>query len=457
MKGTAKAVNQDVFRAYDIRGIYPSDINEELAESVGRALGKFMGKPKKVLVGMDVRVSSPALVKRLIEGILSQDLEILYAGIIPTPVLYFAISHYKLDGGISVTASHNPPEWNGFKICKEDAHVIGLGSGLEKIRDLINSGSLGGNGSGIMEDRSGSITNEYLEFVSGKIGMLNGLKVGIDPGNGAYSIIAAETFRKKGAEVFPINDTPDGRFPSRSPEPKESTVSGLMELVRSRGLDMGIAFDGDGDRVLFVTDTGSVISIDTVLALLVKAYLKKGEKVAYEVSVSSAVEDAVREKEGIPILSKVGHSHLKDHMKYENCRFGGEISGHMYFQEVYGGDDALFAALKVAELLVKSGKSLSELGAGMPRYVKASEELRAADSKKFRAMDMIAARLSEDKRNRIVTVDGIKVITPKGWYVLRVSNTTSCIRCTAEARNEKDLKELLETARGEFSRAYNKL
>ena len=445
-------LNEQIFRSYDIRGIYPNDIDENLAGLVGMAFGELIGSRKKVLVGMDVRVSSKGLADSLIKGILNEGLDIVYAGVIPTPLLYFAISHYGLDGGITVSASHNPAEWNGFKICRKDAYVIGLGTGLEKIREMVGKGKFDDKEEGKIEDRSSMIVKEYLDILSGKIDRLDGLRIGIDPGNGAYSKLATETFYRKGAEVHAINDVPDGRFPNRSPEPNPSTITELINLVKTNGLDLGIAFDGDGDRVLFVTEKGEVIGGDTALALLVKGYLKKGEKVAYEPSCSSAIEDGITEAGGIPLLTKVGHSHFKEKMKMENARFGGEISGHMYFQETYGADDGLFSAMKMAELLCRRKVGFSVLVNQLPKYIKAYEEFDADDKKKFNIIDAMSKSLS-GKGYRIIDIDGVKIVTENGWLLARASNTGPKIRMSAEAKTEERVKQLLEIGRAELKDA----
>ncbi|MEM3839190.1 MAG: phosphomannomutase/phosphoglucomutase [Candidatus Micrarchaeaceae archaeon] len=445
-------INESIFRSYDIRGIYPNDINEQLAERIGKAFGSYIGKGKSVLVGRDVRLSSPSLSESLIKGLLSADMHIVYAGVIPSPLLYFAISHYKLDGGITVSASHNPPEWNGFKVCRENAHVIGLGSGLEIIREMVKKNRFKSGNQGKFEDKSSVITSTYLDFLGKSIGALKGLRIGIDPGNGAYSAIASSLFMKKGAQVYSINDAPDGSFPSRSPEPTEASIKELVRLVKGNSLDLGVAFDGDGDRVLFVTDSCKVVGGDIMLALLVKECLKEGEKVAYEVSCSSAVEDMINEKRGIPVLTKVGHSYMKESMKKEGCRFGGEISGHMYFKETYGGDDGLFAALKVSEMLSKSGKKLSKLLDALPHYENMSFEFRIDDNAKQQVMDRITERLKGSSA-QVSTFEGIKVRTPLGWYLLRVSNTTPMIRCRVEAKTTADAEKLLETAKEELEAA----
>ena len=238
----ALKLNENIFRSYDIRGIYGKDIDEHLAEQIGMAFGELIGSGKKVLVGRDVRVSSPSLSKSLIKGVMSQGLDIVYAGVIPTPLLYFAISHYKLDGGITVSASHNPAEWNGFKVCRKDAYVVGLGTGLEIMREGIKRNAFINGKTGSMTDMSQKITREYLDVLAEKIGSLSDLKVGIDPGNGAYSGLATEIFRRKGAHVHAINDVPDGRFPSRSPEPNPTTIKELVGLVKSKGHSMHIDY-----------------------------------------------------------------------------------------------------------------------------------------------------------------------------------------------------------------------
>ncbi len=450
----AVKVNDNIFRSYDIRGIYPKDIDEDLAERIGKAFGVFIGAGKTVLVGRDVRVSSPRLAENLINGVLSEGLDIVYAGLIPTPLLYFAVSHYKLDGGITVSASHNPPEWNGFKVCRKDAYVVGLGTGLEEIREMVKRDEFRSMGKGKMVDRSEEIRKEYLNFLSAKIGSLNGLRIGIDPGNGAYSEVATSTLRKKGAVVCAINDVPDGRFPHRSPEPNPSTIKELITIVKSEKLDLGVAFDGDGDRVLFVTDTGEVIGGDTVLALLVKEYLKKGEKVVYEPTCSSAVEDEIKATGGVPVLSKVGHSHFKESMKTGKARFGGEISGHMYFQEAYGADDGLFGAMKVADMLVKSKKKFSELIKQLPKYVKSYEEIDADDRRKFRIIEEVGKRFA-GKGYRIIDIDGVKVVTEDGWFIVRASNTTPKIKMAAEAKTKKRLQQLLEMSKAELEAAMS--
>ncbi len=448
-------MNENIFRAYDIRGIYPKEIDEEFAERLGRAYGKYIGPGKKVVVGRDLRVSGEGLSKSLAKGILSTGVDITDAGEVPTPLLSFAVPYYGLAGGVAVSASHNPPEWNGFKMFKEDAYVISLGTGLETLKEMVKLNSFQKVKNGTITDKSKEIMKDYLGFLSGKVEGLEGLAVGIDPGNGSYSGIATETLGKKGAVVTSINDTPDGTFPSRSPEPKQSSITGLISLVKEAGLDMGVAFDADGDRSLFVTDTGTVVQGDLLMALLVKEYLKKGEKVAYEVSCSKVVEDMIKEKGGVPILTRVGYTNLRESMKRKGCRFGCEISGHVYFAEIYGSDDGLFTALKTAEMLAKSSKSFSELLAGLPKYVDKYEEFQVNDAVKQKVMDSITTELKKAGAD-VDTFEGTKVRTPKGWYLLRMSNTSPLIRCRAEAKDNVEAEMLLSLAKEQLEAAIKR-
>ncbi|MCL4364762.1 phosphomannomutase/phosphoglucomutase [Candidatus Marsarchaeota archaeon] len=449
----ADQINSSIFRAYDIRGIYPKDIDEKVAGRIGRAFAEYIGVGKRVLEGRDVRESSPTLSDSVVKAVLESGVDITYAGVVPTPLLGFAVSRYGVDGGIMVSASHNPPEWNGFKMYRKDGYVIGGSSGMEEIRKLAEGNSFAADRpAGRIEDKSTEIRNAYMEFLLSRVGSMEGLKVGIDPGNGAYSGMASQLFTRKGAEVHAINDVADGRFPSRSPEPSPSTIIQLVELVKSDGLDIGVAFDGDGDRVLFVTGRGDVLGGDIVLALLIRQYVRAGEKVAYEVSCSKAVEDVLEERRGVPVLTKVGHSFFKDAMKRGGCTLGGEISGHMYFNEIYGNDDGLFAALKVAGMVAGSGKSLSDLAALIPRYVKISMEFRVDDNRKFRVVERIRDSVSRNGYE-IIDIDGVKAVTEDGWFVIRASNTGPMIKMTAEARDKKRLEELAAMARGEFEKA----
>jgi phosphomannomutase len=251
--------------------------------------------------------------------------------------------------------------------------------------------------------------------------------------------------RRAGLEVLAINDVRDGTFPSRSPEPKPDNITELVKLVKENKLDLGVAFDGDADRSILVDDKGEVVRGDVTLALLVKNYLKPGEKTVYEVTCSDAVAEVAKARRGMSVMTRVGRSFIADKMVEEDGIFGGEISGHLFFKDTYYLDDALFAVLKVAQLVSDSGKRLSTLREELPKYYKYHGEFEVDDRLKFKVVEKLARDLRATG-NKIVEIDGIKVIGPKGWYLFRVSNTTPLVRIAAEARTERDLLRLSKAA-----------
>lgn len=444
-------INPGIFKAYDIRGIYNKDLNSDTAIRIGRAFGSYIGKGKRVAIGMDVRISSQGLRDQALKGILEQGVNVLDLGMVPTPLLYFAILNYKLDGGFMVTASHNPPEWNGFKLYGEMGRAIGLGFGLEKIMKLCEH-SYVSKSTGNLENKRDDAVASYKKFLLSKIKIRNEVRMAIDPGNGCFSNLAYDILNHAGADVIAINDIPDGKFPSRSPEPKEETISQLRNLVKNEGLDFGVAFDSDGDRAVFVDEYGSVLAGDAALAILLKGYLKKGDKVVYEVSCSGAVEDVIKEAGAKPLLSRVGRSFIADRMVKEGAVMGGERSGHMFFSEINMADDALFAGLKMAELLSSKQEGLSGLVAQLPKYENAAKELKLEEKIKFRIVEILKKSLAEKEKN-LITIDGIKVVRDDGWFLLRASNTSPIIRLTAESKTRRGLDQLMLFAVEEFEKA----
>lgn len=445
-------IKDDVFRAYDIRGIYPRDIDADFARLAAKAYALFI-KGNTVAVSMDVRLSNEKLARPFIDGLLESGLDVWFIGVAPTPLLYFAVAHYKLDGGAAVSASHNPPEWNGFKLCGKQAKVLGLGEGLEKIRDLMREGRFAAaKRKGELMDKEREVKEEYERFVKSKISIGRKLRIGVDPGNGASSGFASGILSRMGMEVAAISDNPNGRFPSRNPEPKPDTLGGLQELVKDNKLDFGVAFDGDGDRAIFVDDRGEVFYGDKILALFVDSMLRPGDKVVYDVSCSDAVADVVDRKGGIPLVTRVGHSAIEARMLDEDARIGGELSGHIYFRETYHYDDAFFAAAWMAKLVADSKDSLSALLSKLPRYRNAVREFEVADSKKFKVIEQIRKNLKAN-RVRTINLDGVKAITEDGWFIIRASNTTPKIKVVAEAKSKKRLTQLLEVAKNKLDEA----
>ncbi len=452
----AKAkLDEAIFKAYDIRGIYPSQIDEGTALAVGCAFGRYIGKGKKVAACMDVRLSSPSLHKNFLEGFSDSEPKLVDIGVAPTPVAYFAWNYYGFEAGVMITASHNPKEYNGFKFWDRKGWVS-MESGLGKIKEMATSGTKCNSRKMNIEERHLQTLDDYGRFVLSKAKVKKGIKIAIDPGNGSYCNLARKILEKAGVEVVEINGSPDGNFPGRAPEPKQESLGELISIVTDGGLDFGIGYDADGDRGIFVDSRGRVLRGDFALAIFVANMLKGGSKVVYDVSCSDAVIDVVKKAGGVPVVTKVGRTYILAAMAREKAALGGEISGHMYFADAYYGDDPLFATMKMAGILSSKGKSLSQLVDELPRYETVALELHAEDSVKFRIVELLTKELSE-QGDEVITIDGIKVVTGKGWFIMRASNTTPIIRLIAEAKSKKELDALVDYAKAKFEKAYNKL
>ena len=448
--------DQSIFKAYDIRGTYPEQINGNVAYGIGQTFCRLVGNGSRVCIARDVRLSGPELRENLLAGLSGSSLEISEIGVVPTPVIYFALVKYGFDGGIMITASHNPPEWNGFKIYGKSGAPIGMGSGLEKMRDTVfKLAPVAKLEPAATKDISQKVLRAYLGSLLNNSSMKCDLSVGIDPGNGSYSKIAAKAFRKKGIEVHAINNTPDGSFPSRPPEPKPEALSALKDLVIEKGLDFGIAFDADGDRGIFVDGKGQVLRGDVAFAVFAMQMLKKGDKAVFEVSCTDAVREAILANGGVPVMVPVGRTNMLAAMSGEKARIGGEISGHTYFSETFGGDDALFSGLKMADLISESGESLTKLLSRINRYELTSMEIDVDEEAKFMIISKIKEKFSKDKN--AIAIDGIKVRSTNGWFLLRASNTSSKIRLLAEAKTKAGLESLLKEAKAELHAAIGSL
>lgn len=441
-------IPESIFRAYDIRGVYGKDLTEEVSMDIGRAFGTYLGgKGKEIVAGRDVRLSGNILKSAFVRGVLSTGCHVQDIGIVPTPVLYFTIVRHEKDGGVMVTASHNPPEWNGFKLCRERGLLIAQGMGMEEIKEITVAerfrfgppGKLG---------RYDRALSEYSNFVASKIEMERKLRVAMDLGNGSCTLIAPELFRNLDLEVVALNTEPDGNFPAHLPEPTEEALDELKKIVVREGADFGVGYDGDGDRALFIDEKGRIVPGDTALVILARPYLerRRGAKVVYEVSCSSSVEEMIRAYGGVPVVSRVGHAYIMDKMIQEEALLGGEVSSHIYFADVYGFDDAVYASLKMAELLSKTDRKLSEIVDSIPRYPSTPvRNYDCPDEKKFKVVEKIKEEIKK-KGYKINTIDGVKVIEQNGWFLVRASNTLPQIRMVAEAKSEAELKRLTSLA-----------
>ena len=435
----------EIFRAYDIRGVYGVDLNEDLAKAVGLAYGTMLGNRGKVVVGRDVRLSGEALASSAAEGLAEAGCDVVDIGLVSTPMSYYAVVHLDADGGIQVTASHNPPEWNGFKLIKRGGETLSAGAGMEELRDMVLEGRFRrGERRGRIEKVD--ILESYVEFITSKVKLERPLRIAVDYSNGATAIPFPKIAERVGLEVEALNDVPDGRFPGHLPEPREDTLKDLQEFVVKRGVDFGAGFDGDGDRVVFVDDRGRIISGDIALAIFVKHLEKKG-KVIFDVSSSSALREIIVEKGCEPVEMRVGRAFLLNAVRELKAVMGGEKSDHFYFPELWGFDDACYAVLKMAEIVVKRGKRLSELVDEIPHYPSIPiTTFTCPDELKARVVEQIA-RHYESLGVKVSRIDGVKAYFDDGWVLVRPSNTMPQIKMTAEAKTEERLKEIVDEAR----------
>ena len=397
-------------------------------------------------MGKDVRYSSEPLAYALTKGMLQGGLNVEDIGTVTTPLLNFASVHYGKTGGVMVTASHNPPEWNGFKIWLKTGFVS-MGMGMEELRDLALQGKFESVSPGKFI-RNLNAVSDYERYVAESISIERKLKIVADPGNGSCSFLTPSIFEKVGIDAVAINAEPDGAFPAHPPEPSEETLDEVKQLVLERKADFGVGFDGDGDRVVFVDDKGRIVPGTSIFVLLAEDYLKRkaGAPVVYEVSCSMIIEEIIRDYGGKPVLSRVGHTYIVDKMLREKAVFGGETSGHLYFMELYGFDDAIYAALKVAEILSRRDEKLSEIVDSMPGYPRIpGKKFECPDEMKFQIVDELSREFKE-MGCETLTIDGVKVIEDEGWFLIRASNTQPLIRLTVEAKDESSLKKLASLA-----------
>lgn len=443
-------MNQEIFREYDIRGIAATDLKTEDIELIGKAYGTLIHNSggETVIVGNDNRESSPRILEALKKGILSTGINIIYIGEIPTPLLYYAVHKLDADGGISVTASHNPPKFNGFKVMIGKEAIFG--EKIKEIGKLAESGKFV-SGKGSYEEKS--LDETYLEEIVSIVKISRKPKFVIDAGNGMASEIAPKLFEKLGLNPTCLFCEKDSRFPNHIADPtQEKNMKDLREKVLEEKAEFGIAFDGDVDRIGVVDEQGTLIFGDKLLGVFAKDVLQRnpGGKVIFEVKCSQALEEWIKENNGIPIMWKTGHSLIKAKMKEEKAVLAGEMSGHMFFTENwYGFDDALLAAAKLIEIISKSGKKVSEIINEMPSYV-SSPELRVdcEDKKKESVVKKMTEKYKE-KYPESVTIDGIRIKMENGWALVRKSNTQPKIILRFEAKNNEELDKIMQLIKPE--------
>jgi len=449
-----------VFRAYDIRGVFGEDLTPELALKIGMAFGSFLEGKLEVVVGWDSRLTSPILRDCVMAGLASTGCDCLDVGLIPTPVLYFSSIHYGEKAGVMVTASHNPPQYNGFKLCKGGISYS-YETGISLVENLIKSQNFR-----LVEwDKTGKIgykevLSDYIEYVTKNRVLDKKIKVVVDAGNGTCGF-TEKIFRILGCEVKVLFGEPDGRFPNHLPDPlKEETLETLRRKVVEEKADVGIAFDGDGDRVGFVDDKGQIVRGDMAFMLFAEETLKRypNSKIIFNVLGSKALFEYIRVLGGNPIMTRVGHSYIHEALLKENAVLAGEISGHFYFgKEYYGFDDGVFAAIKMVELLSRKNQKLSELATKLPKYFSSPEiRLKCPDDKKFKVVEVLKEKF-EKEGFRLITIDGVRVEFEDGWGLVRASNTEPALVLRFEAKTQKRLDEIQKYIWEETKKSMEKI
>ena len=443
-------VKKEIFRQYDIRGIIGKDLNKEVANLVGKAFGTYIQEKagRKVTVGRDVRLSSPDLRDGLIDGILSTGCEVIDIGIVPTPLLYFSINYFNASGGVMITGSHNPKEYNGFKIC------LGLfsiyGEEIQKLYEKIEKRDFK-KGKGKLT--YGNPSSVYINEVAGKVKVKRKLKVACDFGNGTAGGIVSELFNKLGVELISLYKEPDGNFPHHLPDPTiPEYMKDLIKLVKKEKVPVGIGFDGDSDRIGVIDEKGNIIWGDKLLALFSRKVLKNRphSPIIMDVKCSQGVSEYIEKLGGKPIIWKTGHSLIKEKMKELNAPLAGEMSGHMFFRDNYFGyDDAIFAAARLLEIISEENKPFSELIEEIPSYYSTPEiRVDCKEDKKFKVVEDLKKYFSS--KYPVIDVDGVRFLAKRGWGLIRASNTQPILVLRFESKEKEGLKDLIREVKEKF-------
>jgi phosphomannomutase/phosphoglucomutase len=434
-----------IFREYDIRGVADTELLSADVADLGGALGTLLQRKsgRRINIGRDCRLSSPRLHEALLEGLVSSGCEVTDIGVVPTPLLYYSAVHLEADGAVMITGSHNPSEFNGFKTVCGSGTIHG--EEIQEVRGLIEARDfISGHGSHRMVD----VISPYVGEIAGQFKFERRIKVVADAGNGTAGPVMHQLFKRLNCEVTELFFDMDGRFPNHHPDPTvPANLKQLRDAVRSQKADLGIAFDGDADRIGAVDEDGEVIYGDMLLLIYGREILtrKPGATFIGEVKCSQVLYDELKRLGGNPIMYKTGHSLIKARMKQEHAELAGEMSGHMFFADRYFGyDDALYAACRLIEIVSRSGQPLSAQFAGLPKMVSTPEiRVDCPDETKFQVVDRMAAHFR--KTHKVIEIDGVRILFDRGWGLVRASNTQPVLVLRFEAQEEG----LLEAYRAE--------
>jgi phosphomannomutase/phosphoglucomutase len=450
-------MNEHIFREYDIRGIVGKDLTDETVYDLSRAIATYLrGNGARLLsIGRDARESSPRFRDIMARGFTESGCDVLDVGMIPTPVLYFTLFNSGVDGGVMITGSHNPVDYNGFKICQGTQSVFG-GQILE-IRDIARARnfSTGKGKSGALD-----VLPSYSDYVGSNVSLgKRRLKVVVDAGNGMGGIVGVPIYKKMGCEVVEMFCDPDSRFPNHHPDPTVAdNMRFAVDAVRSHSADLAIAYDGDADRIGAVDETGRIIWGDQLMIIFARSILheRPGSTFIGEVKCSQTLFDDVAAHGGKPIMWKVGHSLIKAKMKETGAALAGEMSGHIFFADRYFGyDDAIYAGARLLEILSNTDRPLSALLADLPKTVSTPEiRFECPDEKKF---DLVGAITESFKAtNEVIDIDGARIVFQHGWGLVRASNTQPALVMRFEADTPEHLKEIQQTVEGRLRQLQKK-
>ena len=445
------AMSRAIFREYDIRGVAGKDLTEEVATAVGGAYAAFLiekGVKGALAIGRDNRPSGEGLHRALVAGLLASGVDVVDIGIVPTPLAYWSQHNLDVVGGIQITGSHNPPEYNGFKLGLATSSIYG--ADIQHIYELAVAGKFP-RGKGTL--RHEQVIDRYVDDITAHVGKLSrDLKFILDCGNGAGSLVAPRLFPKLGIKPRFLFCESDGTFPNHHPDPTvPKNVEDLIAAVKREHADIGIAFDGDADRIGVIDNTGEIIWGDYILIIYARDVLArtgKGQAIVFDVKASQALPEAIEKAGGIPIMWKTGHSVIEEKMHETHAPVAGEMSGHMFFAEgFYGFDDALYGAARLLRIVADSGKSVRDLLADIPRFVSTPEiRVDCPDDKKFGIVE--EAKKYFSAKYEVITVDGARVLFGDGWGLIRASNTQPVLVMRFEARTKEQLERIQSEMQG---------
>ena len=445
-----------IFRAYDVRGVFNVELTAEVAARIGMAYGTYLGGEGRVLVARDPRVTSEVFERAFCSGLASTGVDVHLAGMLPIPVANFAIARGDYRAGAYVTASHNPPEYNGVRFRRSDG--TGYTKENAEVKEIFFRGKFRlARWSGVgemVELNPRQVLREYEDYLLGRLSLERKLKVVLDLGNGAAGVVAPYIFRKAGARVTTLNAQPDGTFPGRESEPTPESLADLAKTVAGIGAAFGSAYDGDADRVVFVDDLGRVVQTEKVGIIIAREILReKGSgTVVANVECSSIVEEELAKYGGEVKRVRVGDVFVCEAIKHHSAIFAMETSAHYFYPDFHPFDDPILISLKLASILSQQGERLSALVDEIPSYPKLHRNYACDDRIKFKVMERIIANLKQ-KGYRLDLTDGARIIFEDGWALLRPSNTSPLIRASVEAKTEERVQELLSLVERELEEA----